>query len=87
MATRSVDMSLYKAETRVRLEMKRNRILLYSILVLCAAGVLLASLFYSGTWFGFALAFGGGIVAMECVLVIRRIRARLRVSVERRVLV
>jgi hypothetical protein len=80
MATSSVNVSYPERGAQALVGMKRYLILLWSIFVPCAAAVLLSAFLYSGTWFGLAVAFGGGIVAIECAIVIRKIRVRLRAS-------
>jgi hypothetical protein len=52
-----------------------TKMFVWLILLTCVAGLVLALVFLSGTWLGFGLAFGSGILAYECVIVLKRIRA------------
>ena len=43
-----------------------------AIFAACLSTVVYSTLFLGGTLFGFALAFGGGVIALECVVVFRK---------------
>lgn len=63
----------------------RDKAIAWTIFSVCVLTFVLALLFLSGTDLGFALAFGSGLVAYECVLVIRRIAARTAADSDRHV--
>jgi hypothetical protein len=56
---------------------KRYLSITWVVLIACLAGITLSFSLLSDTWLGFALAFGCGIVAYECIFVIRKLRASL----------
>lgn len=49
-----------------------------AVAIVCLAAVVYAAIFLQGTWLGFALAFGGGAIVIECLIVLQSARRKGR---------
>ena len=82
MATSRAQFSYSNDPVQELVTMRRHFVVVAAILSLGIAGLIFALLFLPGSWLGFGVAFGGGILAFECALVIRKVVARIS-SIER----
>jgi hypothetical protein len=65
------------SQHNVRETLRGYESLIWCIFTVCAGTLGLSLVLLSATWLRFALAFSSGVVAYECIIVIRRIKTKL----------